>query len=204
MMNSPCKMFRLLLLGSFLAAPSGLVLADVAGAQTPVAEPRSLPPPGPDALSGTDRAFVQKAIEGGHKEVALAKLARTKASDVRVKAYAARLERDHEKFGRELQKWSSGTTDVPQSDDGQQGPHRPPGRGVRCCLHRRDDRRPYGGHRRVRGPGEGGSIPDLTMFVQGTLPILKRAPEAGAGSALDAREGADQLTVRHVRDVSQA
>ena len=138
-----------------------------------MAEPRSLAPPGPDALSGTDRAFVQKAIEGGHKEVALAKLARTRASDVRVKAYAARLERDHEKFGRELQQWSSGMTTSPSPTmankdlTGLQGAAFDAAYIEAMIADHTEDIAAFEAQEKA------GSIPDLTMFVQGALPTLK-------------------------------
>ena len=54
------------------------------------------------APPGADQAFVRTAVQGGHGEVELAKLAQDHAKDARVKAYAAMLERDHSKANKEL------------------------------------------------------------------------------------------------------
>jgi putative membrane protein len=53
-------------------------------------------------LSAADTAFVKKAADGGMAEVALAKLAQTKASNAEVKAFAQKLEQDHSKANDEL------------------------------------------------------------------------------------------------------
>ena len=59
------------------------------------------------SIAKADEAFAREAAAGGHKEVALAKLAQEKGSHDRVKAYAARLERDHQQANEELKDWAA-------------------------------------------------------------------------------------------------
>ena len=54
------------------------------------------------ALAANDAAFMKKAADGGLAEVAHAKLAQEKASSAEVKAYAAKLEKDHTQANTEL------------------------------------------------------------------------------------------------------
>jgi putative membrane protein len=53
-------------------------------------------------VAAADAAFVKKAADGGLAEVALAKLAQEKASSDEVKAFAAKLEKDHTQANTEL------------------------------------------------------------------------------------------------------
>jgi len=72
-------------------------------AQTPATQPAGTKPattqPGSmkqtPAASSDDTAFVQKAAEGGMKEVEIGKAVAAKASNAQVKAYANRLVKDH-------------------------------------------------------------------------------------------------------------
>jgi putative membrane protein len=53
-------------------------------------------------VPAADAAFVKKAAAGGHTEVAIAKLAQEKAEHADVKAFAAKLEKDHTAANTEL------------------------------------------------------------------------------------------------------
>ena len=58
--------------------------------------------PDADRADRSDSNFVETMIEGGHGEVALAKMAQQKTRNKQVKDFAAMLERDHTKAGQEL------------------------------------------------------------------------------------------------------
>ena len=60
-----------------------------------------------EGVSAADQTFARKAAEGGHKEVALAKIAQRKASSEDVKSYAQTLERDHSQANDELKSWAT-------------------------------------------------------------------------------------------------
>jgi putative membrane protein len=53
-------------------------------------------------LSDTDRTFVQKAIDGGAKEVQVSEVAAQRAQSKAVQEFAAMVVRDHEKANRQL------------------------------------------------------------------------------------------------------
>ncbi len=53
-------------------------------------------------LPSADRAFVEKAAQGGMVEVALGKLAQQKAASDQVKQFGSRMEQDHSKANGEL------------------------------------------------------------------------------------------------------
>jgi len=59
------------------------------------------------AVTGADATFVKKAAEGGMAEVALAILAKEKASNADVKSYAAKLEKDHSQANDDLKEVAS-------------------------------------------------------------------------------------------------
>lgn len=61
----------------------------------------------PDKIAASAETFMKHAAQGGTAEVALARLAKDKASNPEVKAYAERLERDHSKAGDELKSLAS-------------------------------------------------------------------------------------------------
>jgi putative membrane protein len=58
-------------------------------------------------LAAADAAFVKKAADGGMAEVAMAKLAQEKAASDEVKAYAAKLEKDHTQANTDLKQVAS-------------------------------------------------------------------------------------------------
>src|SRR5690242_2717500 len=58
-------------------------------------------------LSSQDRTFLQKVAIGGHKEVAIAKMAVERASSSEVKSFAQRLVDDHSKANEEVQALAS-------------------------------------------------------------------------------------------------
>jgi putative membrane protein len=64
--------------------------------------PRADQAPKDHAVPATDVAFVRKAAEGGMHEVAIAKLGQEKAEHADVKAFAAKLEKDHTQANTEL------------------------------------------------------------------------------------------------------
>jgi putative membrane protein len=71
--------------------------------------PQSPPSASPNAmLSSDDRTFVQKAAEGGMKEVEHGRLVASKASSADVKAYANRLVKDHSAANTELKNIAKG------------------------------------------------------------------------------------------------
>jgi putative membrane protein len=59
-------------------------------------------PPAGARLERADRRFMERAAEGGMAEVALGKVARERATDPQVKAFAQRMEEDHGKANQEL------------------------------------------------------------------------------------------------------
>ena len=63
---------------------------------------------GEHGAAGADAAFVKKAADGGMAEVAMAKLAQEKAESAEVKAFAAKLEKDHTQANDELKQVASG------------------------------------------------------------------------------------------------
>jgi putative membrane protein len=76
----------------------GAVLVAAPVPQAPPATPPATPPAAsaaPAGIAPADVAFLQKAAEGGLAEVKLAKMVQGKAENGDVKAFAARLERDH-------------------------------------------------------------------------------------------------------------
>ena len=89
-------------------------------AQTPPRPTPDTPPPAADTVrpaaqahgehgaAGADAAFVKKAADGGMAEVAMAKLAQEKAESADVKAFAAKLEKDHTAANDELKQIASG------------------------------------------------------------------------------------------------
>jgi putative membrane protein len=96
-----------------LVISSALIVA----AQTPApprATPETPPPPPiaqepamrtadkPAAVPPADSMFVKKAVDGGMAEIAIAKLAQEKAEHADVKAFAARLEKDHTAANNDL------------------------------------------------------------------------------------------------------
>jgi len=60
-----------------------------------------------DKAGGASQSFLMHAAQGGVAEVALAQLAKDKASNADVKAFAERLERDHSKANDELKSLAS-------------------------------------------------------------------------------------------------
>jgi putative membrane protein len=58
-------------------------------------------------LAAADATFVKKAADGGLAEVAMAKLAQEKAASDEVKAYAAKLEKDHTQANTDLKQIAS-------------------------------------------------------------------------------------------------
>jgi putative membrane protein len=60
-----------------------------------------------DDAGGSSQAFMMHAAQGGVAEVALARLAKDKASNADVKAFAERLERDHSKANDDLKSLAS-------------------------------------------------------------------------------------------------
>lgn len=86
------------LAAAFTVASAGL------HAQTP-AQPQTDKKPAPAATATTgseDQMFVQKAAEGGMKEVEHGKMVASKAANASVKAYANRLVKDHTAANTEL------------------------------------------------------------------------------------------------------
>jgi putative membrane protein len=79
-----------------------------AGAQEPAARAGS-PAHGEHGktLAAGDTAFVKKAADGGMAEVMMAKMAQEKAESAEVKAYAAKLEKDHTQANTELKQVAS-------------------------------------------------------------------------------------------------
>lgn len=74
-----------------------------------------------DPASKSDQPFVTKAGQGGMAEVALGKLATTKASDDRVKAFAKMMVEDHAKANAELMATAKRAgADVPSSPSSAQ------------------------------------------------------------------------------------
>ncbi len=86
------------------AALAGCLMAAGASAQTaPATAPaESASAPRPAKLAHADAAFLKQAAENGHAEVESSKLAETKASDAKVKAFAKQMIEDHTKAGQEL------------------------------------------------------------------------------------------------------
>ena len=91
---------------------AALVAAPLSQApQTP--PPREAPAPHadhaakPDKTAASAATFISHAAQGGQAEVELAQLAKEKASNPEVKAYAERLERDHSKANDELKSLAS-------------------------------------------------------------------------------------------------
>ena len=84
------------------AALAGCLMAAGALAQTapPTAPAESASRPA--KLARADAAFLKQAAENGHAEVESSKLAETKASDAKVKAFAKQMIDDHTKAGQEL------------------------------------------------------------------------------------------------------
>jgi putative membrane protein len=70
--------------------------------QTPTSRPADKASGEHGGPSASDTAFVKKAAEGGLAEVAMAKLAQQKAASDEVKAFAAKLEKDHTQANTEL------------------------------------------------------------------------------------------------------
>ena len=83
------------------------------------------PSPAPSAaqskstLAGADKNFFTKAAEAGHKEIALAQVAQSKATSPNVKSLAERLLKDHQQSDQELQSLaqSKGVTLPAHADD---------------------------------------------------------------------------------------
>lgn len=98
-----------------------IISSAIIAAQAPTTPPRTAPettPAGQDATrpttparddqaAGADAAFVKKAADGGMAEVAMAKLAQEKAESADVKAFAAKLEKDHTQANTELKQVAS-------------------------------------------------------------------------------------------------
>ena len=73
-----------------------------------------------DALSRSDRDFVEKAAKGGLSEVELGKLAQEKAANQQVKDFGARMVQDHTKANDELKKIASAkSVNIPDQPDKQ-------------------------------------------------------------------------------------
>src|SRR6185436_5788331 len=60
-----------------------------------------------EKTAASAETFIRHAAQGGTAEIALAQLAKDKASNADVKAYAERLERDHSKANDELKSLAS-------------------------------------------------------------------------------------------------
>jgi putative membrane protein len=75
--------------------------------QTPTTRPADSAHGEHGAPAASDTAFVKKAADGGLAEVAMAKLAQQKAASDEVKAYAAKLEKDHTQANTELKEVAS-------------------------------------------------------------------------------------------------
>lgn len=67
-------------------------------------------------LARADRTFLENAAQGGHAEVEGSKLAEQKASSADVKAFAARMIKDHTKVNEELAKLASGKGYTPPTE----------------------------------------------------------------------------------------
>jgi putative membrane protein len=77
--------------------------------QAPQAPPATPAEPAMQAApAAADVAFLQKAAEGGMAEVRLAKLAQARGTNADLKAFAARLERDHTAVNDELKGLAAG------------------------------------------------------------------------------------------------
>jgi putative membrane protein len=83
---------------------AGLVLGSSAFAQPRPTEPLPQDRRGPPltALSAQDRSFIRTAMEAGHTEVILGKLAQEKSSNEEIRKFGARMVKDHSKAGEEL------------------------------------------------------------------------------------------------------
>lgn len=92
---------------------AALVAAPLSQAPQTPAPPRDAPAPRADHAAKPARTaasaetFMKHAAQGGLAEVELAQLAKEKASNAEVKAYAERLERDHSKANDELKSLAS-------------------------------------------------------------------------------------------------
>ncbi len=75
--------------------------------QTPATRPADSAHGEHGAPAAGDTAFVKKAADGGLAEVAMAKLAQQKAASDEVKAFAAKLEKDHTQANTELKEVAS-------------------------------------------------------------------------------------------------
>lgn len=92
-----------------------LLLSSGLMAQTTVTTPKNTAPGNMPAttakdtsqLARADRGFLENAAQGGHAEIEGSKLAEQKASSPDVKAFAARMIKDHTKVGDELSKLSA-------------------------------------------------------------------------------------------------
>jgi putative membrane protein len=85
--------------------------------QDPAQPPTATQPPRPGDMArdakaqgsvpAGDQAFARKVAEESYKEIALAKLAQSKASSDEVKSYAQTLDRDHLQAYEELKSWAA-------------------------------------------------------------------------------------------------
>jgi putative membrane protein len=155
--------------------------------QDPAQPPTAAQPPRPgdaardssrEGVSAADRTFARKAAEGGHKEVALAKIAQRKASSEDVKRYAQTLERDHSQANHELKSWatSKNVTLPPAPADGKtvdaklEGLEGAAFDKAYIAAMIQDHRKDIAAFEKEAASG---ADPDLKAFVQKTLPTLK-------------------------------
>lgn len=132
------------------------------------------------ALNPTERSFVVNAAEGGMFEVAAAKLAADKASDSSVKSYGAMLLDDHTAANQKLQQLASrhGLTLPSTLPDAKQKELDKLSKASGQDFDRQFVQAVgIKGHKSVISAFEKASgdvkNPDLSSFVQGTLPTLR-------------------------------
>lgn len=80
-------------------------------------------PPAGARLERADRRFLERAAEGGMAEVALGQVARERATDPQVKAFAQRIEEDHGKANQALMQLA-GTKGVELPKEPERGARR--------------------------------------------------------------------------------
>jgi putative membrane protein len=94
--------------------PAPPVSVETDGALDTTVDATQPPAPEPAPLTESDDDFIDAALAAGQKEVAAAALARTRAADEEVRAFAAMLETDHRANNDELVALRAGT-DSPTS-----------------------------------------------------------------------------------------
>lgn len=110
-LHSPTLFFRRIALGGFLVASAALVQAQITYPGTPSNSPAAAKPDnGYSSLTRAESRFIVRAERANTEELAIARVAVTRASSADVRAFAQEIVSSHESIGNDLTRLATSKT----------------------------------------------------------------------------------------------